>query len=148
MISVIYRYPEDPDIEAFLMYGEEFIQHYRAGGPGYVQVNEEPPILFDDVICDLCNASIGRAEPCILIAGYLYCSECMKEKMQYVVPGSVRVKHDPRALGYALNAIVKRIEALTRYREGLDGVEDDPQGEFVRLKAALKCFEPHKEGGE
>lgn len=97
MQRATFRYPEDPDIKAVMMFGQEFVQYYRNGGPGTISVETEAgpvghPFVFNEIICDVCNAEIGRLDPCMLIGSYLYCWDCTKkDKLQYIVPGTIEL---------------------------------------------------------
>ena len=83
-----FKYPGDPELIANLMFGQEFVENIRLGKPGYIQINNEPPIYFDEVVCDLCNGEIGPNDPCLLLGeDYLYCWDCAKDKLQYLVGG-------------------------------------------------------------
>jgi hypothetical protein len=84
MISKTFKYPGDPARRALLMTGQEFVAEIRGGGPGYIQVNDEPPLFFDAIICDLCNAEISTTDTCLLIGSKLYCPACTEAKQQYL----------------------------------------------------------------
>jgi hypothetical protein len=86
MLERKFNYPGDPELQCWFLFGQEFIDEFRAltGGLGVIQVNDEPPMVFSEIICDLCNAEVGRLEPCLLVHRMLYCWACAADKLQYI----------------------------------------------------------------
>jgi hypothetical protein len=77
---------EDGSEQARLMFGAEFSHHIRRGQPGRIAVSDgigTTIIEFDEIVCDVCNASIGPYDPMILTHWGAYCWSCTGE---YITP--------------------------------------------------------------
>lgn len=82
MTTIHYRFPNDPVIEAHVMFGAEFLEQQPnrrttiTTGDGDV-IYDEP--LGTEIVCDCCNATVLDVDPCAIAAQRLYCWPCAKE---------------------------------------------------------------------
>jgi len=85
MLAIRYEYPNDPVLDAHLMFGAEF-KWWR--GPGYLRVGSvnadgdfviDSETVVEEAICDLCNREVQDVDPCVLTGDRLYCWSCAGE---------------------------------------------------------------------
>jgi hypothetical protein len=96
MISVKYKYPEDPEDSALLVYGLEFKRANReirvTSLDQDFQPTSETAIPVDGACCDSCNAEIADIDPCALTHRRLYCWACFE---QWIKPHITSIGEQP-----------------------------------------------------
>lgn len=100
MLTIEYTYPNDPKTTALLLFGVEFKMHVRRGRLGHIAIptgDELHAVLFDQIICDACNAEVRDLDPCCSTSHSLYCWDCAG---QFVLP---HTKHASRANPFPSN---------------------------------------------
>lgn len=96
MIKAMMR-RDGQEREVLIMFGQEFTHHVRGNQPGVIQMTDGrgrtvSKVEFDDIICDLCNASVAPAEPMAMAGNYAYCWACVLVHITPFLTSKVSVK--------------------------------------------------------
>lgn len=92
MLRLKYQYPGDPVSDVILLHGQEFLDKQPKDRAIVISGGDRPDEripLGDEIVCDLCNAEVGKLDPCAWTPRGLYCRKCAEE---WILPHVKEIK--------------------------------------------------------